>query len=93
MNSSTATAQQLTAGATIGGGGLSFLTVYSGEITVAAVAITAVASILFGIWNGKIQTARNRINRRGVTEDIIFDLEKSGKSEEYINDFRESLRK
>ena len=93
MNHGTATAQQLTAGAAMGGGGLSFLATHSSEITVIAVVITGIASIVFGIWNAKIQARRNQINRRNVIEDLIADLERSGKGNDYISDFRKSVRK
>jgi hypothetical protein len=86
------TAQHITAGATIGGGGLSFLTVYSSEITVGAVVMTAVASIIFGIWNGKIQSQRNTINKRNITEDILRSLE-SDLSPIELEKIKKSLRK
>lgn len=86
------TAQQLTAGATIGGGGLSFLSMYSSEITVAAVVTTAVASIIFGIWNGRIQSERNVINKRNITDDILNSLSCDLSIEE-MKKVRGSLRK
>lgn len=71
------TAQQVTAGATIGGGGLSFIAMHSSEITVIAVVITAAASIIFGIWNGRIQSERNSINKKNITDAIINDPNES----------------
>jgi Na+/pantothenate symporter len=85
-------AQYLTTGATIGGGGLSFLTQYSSEITVIAVVTTAVASIALGIWNGRIQAKRNTINKRNITEDILRSLE-SDLSPIELEKIKKSLRK
>ena len=86
------TMQQVTAGAAMGGGGLSFLTMYQSEITVGAVVITGVASIIFGIWNGKIQSQRNAINKRNLTADILHMLEVDHSPEE-MQKIKKSLRK
>jgi hypothetical protein len=93
MNHGVTTAQQISAGVAMGGGGLSFLAEYSSEITVITVVLTAIASVIFGVWNAKIQSRRNKINRRNVIEDIINDLEKCGKNASYVDEFRQSLRK
>ena len=77
MNQSAAhTAQQVMAGATVGGAVPTFLSVYSSEITVAAVVTTCAFSIIFGFWNVKIQTKRNEINEAKKIEEWVLGMKK-----------------
>ncbi len=60
------TAHQVMMGVTIGGGGLSFLAMYSSEITVTAVVVSCVGSIFFGVLGKMNERKRNIINERNV---------------------------
>ncbi len=86
------TTQHILTGATLGGGMLEWLTVNSSAVTALAVVATAVTSIGFGYWNARSNSERNKVNRRDITEAIFKDLEKSGKSQDYIEDLRYSIR-
>lgn len=86
------TAQQVFSTATIAGGSASYIATHSSEITVIAVVITGVFSIIFGLWNARIQSKRNDINKRNITEDILATLHKDMTTEE-MNKIRDSLRK
>lgn len=92
----TPTASQTThhvlTGITIGGGALEWLTINSSAITALAVIATAVTSMAFGLWNAKSNSERNKVNRRDIKDAIFHDLEKAGKSNEYINDLKLALR-
>jgi sulfite exporter TauE/SafE len=76
--SSMGSVQNVLTGATLGGGGLSWLTQYTSEITVAAVVITGVFSILFGFWNARSNAKRNDINELIIKGKIIKQIEKAG---------------
>ena len=100
------TAQQVTQGLTYGGG-LVWLSTNSSAITVIAVVSTAIASIFFGMSNKRMQRRntianerntkanedRNKVNRRDIIEEIVSGLAQAGKSREYIEDLRDSIRK
>jgi hypothetical protein len=80
------TMQHVSTGATLGGGSLSLLATYSNEITVAAIVIGAIATVVFGVWSNLTQRQRNRINKRNITADIISSYIKSGEfTEKEIN--------
>lgn len=87
------TTHHILAGITIGGGALEWLTVNSSAVTALAVVATAVTSIGFGFWNAKTNSDRNKINRRDITDTMFRDLERAGKSCEYIQDLKLALRK
>ena len=87
------TVHHVLTGVTVGGGLIEWVSLNSSFITVMLVATTSLASIAFGAWNAKSNSERNRINRRDVTDSIIKDLERSGKSDKYIKDLYASLRK
>lgn len=89
----TQTTHHILTGITIGGGALEWLTINSSAITALAVVATAITSIGFGYWNARSNSERNRVNRRDITDSIFKDLEKAGKSSEYIKDLKLSLRK
>jgi hypothetical protein len=88
----TQTTHHVLAGVTIGGGGLEWITLNSSAITAIAVVATALTSIALGIWNARINSARNNINIRDVTQSIVDKLKKQGKSQEYIDDFIKTIR-
>ena len=99
MSNTTQTVAQLATGATYGGG-LAWLTTNSSALTALAVIITALASLYYGYENKKsarmsaeANKDRNTVNRRDITAEIIAGLRKAGKSEEYIKDLTEALRK
>ena len=80
------TMQHVSTGATLGGGSLSLLATYSNEITVGAIVIGAIATVVFGVWSNLTQRQRNRINKRNITADIISSYIKSGEfTEKEIN--------
>jgi len=87
------TTHHILTGVTVGGGALEWLTVNSSAITVLVVMITGAASVGIGIWNGRSNSERNRINKRDITDGILKSLEKDGKSDEYISDLIRSMRK
>ncbi len=87
------TAHHVLTGATIGGGMLEWLTVNSSAVTAMAVVTTTIASIAIGVWNAKSNSDRNKVNRRDITNAIINDLRKAGKSDGYIDDLIVTLRK
>ena len=93
MMQNTQTIHHVLTGVTVGGGLIEWVSLNSSFITVIVVAITSIASIGFGFWNGKSNAERNKINRRDITDAIMRDLEKAGKSEQYIEDLREAFRK
>ena len=90
--STTATIQHVMTGATLGGGALEWMSVNSSAVTALAVSVTAVASIALGIWNARTNSKRNKINRRDITNGMINELKKSGKSDEYITDLLGIIR-
>lgn len=81
MNSTThgtQTAHHVLAGVAIGSGTMvEWITLNSSFITVSAVALTTVASIVFGIVNARTQRMRNRINKRSIVEDLIDSLDEN----------------
>ena len=79
--------------ATVGGGILGWLTVNSTLATVLTVMTTGVASIVIGLWNARSNSKRNEINKRDITNSILENLEKGGKSDEYICDLVDAMRK
>jgi len=87
------TTHHLLTGVTVGGGALEWLSVNSSAVTVIIVMMTGVASIAIGIWNARSNSRRNQINKRNIVNDIIEDLEKGGKSDDYISDLIESMKK
>ena len=93
-------AQGVFTGATFSVGALEWLSINSDAITPGAVIVTALAAVIFGFFNAKSSrmiavgtNEANRINKRDVTSDIMDDLINSGKSKEYIEDLKESLRR
>jgi hypothetical protein len=79
-------------GATIGGGTLEWMTTNSSTMTALAVCITAITSIVLGIWNARTNAERNHINRREILSDIMHDMRKAGKSDDYVNDLIQTMR-
>lgn len=79
MSPNTATnAPVIMTAATSVGGVFTLVSKYSTEITVIAVVLSAVASIVYGFWNSRIQSRRNEINEAIITSKIIRKIEKSG---------------
>jgi hypothetical protein len=92
MSQTAQTTHHVLVGATIGGGTLEWIALNSSAITAIAVVATAITSIALGIWNARINSERNNINRRDVTQAIVDKLRAGGKDEDYINDFLETIR-
>ena len=88
---STQTAHHVLTGVTIGGGVIEWVTLNSSFITVSAVALTSIASIVFGVINARANTMRNRINKRMIVEDLIESLDEDKTYS--IEDIKKALRK
>ena len=85
------TMQHVATGATVGGGSLSLLVTYSNEITIGAIVIGAIATVVFGVWDKIIQTQRNRINKQMIKNDIL-DSPLANLSELELNKLRKKLQ-
>jgi len=85
-------AQGAFTGVTFGVGFFDFLAENSASIAPFAMLLTALAAVVFGFWNAKSNSDRNKINERDVTCGLIRKLELQGKSDEYIEDFKKTLR-
>jgi hypothetical protein len=86
------TSHHVLVGATIGGGALEWITLNTSLITAFAVVATALSSMALGVWNARINSERNTINRRDVTQAIVDKLRAGGKDKDYIDDFLETIR-
>ncbi len=93
------TTHHVLAGMTLGGGALEWLTINSSALTAMTVVITGIVSLWFGYENKKsmrinanANKTRNTINRRDIATSIIEDVERAGKSQEYIEDLKQALR-
>jgi len=96
------TIQQVATGATLGGGApvvmtwMGWVTLNASALTALAFCATAVVSIVLGVWNAysknKNDKVVNRMNKRTIEGDIVDELLQSGKSKEYVEDFRKSLK-
>jgi hypothetical protein len=86
-------AQGAFTGITFGVGFLDWLATNSESITPAAVIITTIFAVIFGFWNAKSNSQRNKINKRDIVETLITDLERESKETYSINEIRLMLRK
>ena len=85
-------AQGAFTGVTFGVGFFDWLATNSASITPGAMILTTIAAVVFGFWNAKSNSDRNKVNKRDITAAIIDDLRAAGKTDKYINDLKETLR-
>jgi len=94
MTPSTAQSTHLvTAGATIGMGGVEWLTMNSTFVTAICVIITTIATMAFGFWNAKSNSDRNKVNKRDISISLLIELKSSGKDSFTMAEIEEELIK
>lgn len=90
--SSTQTAHHVLTGVTIGGGAIEWITLNSSFITVVAVVVTSIASIMLGAWNAKSNSDRNKVNRRDIIATLLTDLEHDEDKSYSVSEIKAKLR-